>query len=68
MSSGLVFKKSYLNSLVPFFFVYSKVLNIRCSVETLRTIEKQFFSKNIPELKIANFPITMGHQNISFVS
>ena len=38
--------KSYSNSLVPFFLVYSKVLNIRCSVETLKTIEKQSFRKN----------------------
>ena len=26
---------------VPLFLVYSKVLNIRCSVETLRTIKKK---------------------------
>ena len=36
-------RKSYLNSLVPFFIVYSNVFNKRCSIETLRAIEKQFF-------------------------
>ena len=34
-----------------------ELLNIRCSVETLRTIKKQFSVKIIPELKIANFQI-----------
>ena len=30
-------RKSHLNSLVPFFLVYSKVINIRCSVENSKT-------------------------------
>ena len=28
------FKEKYLNSLFNFFLVYSKIINIRCSVET----------------------------------
>ena len=42
-SFRLIFKKSYLNSLVPFFLVYSKIFNIRCSVENIKTISKLFF-------------------------
>ena len=56
----LIFKeKLVIFSIVRFFLVSSKVLNIRCSVETLRTNEKKFSVKIITELKIANFLITI---------
>ena len=35
------FENLYFLGVVPLFLVYSKVLNIRCSVETLRTIKKK---------------------------
>ena len=54
-SSGKFLRKSYLNSLVPFFLVYSRVSNKRCSVETLRTIEKQFFRKNYTRIENCEF-------------
>ena len=50
-----IYKISYLNSLVPFFLVYTKVLNIRCWIETLRTIKKQFFRKNYTRTKNCEF-------------
>ena len=40
-----------------FFLVYSKVMNIRCSVENLGAIKNNFSWKFRPELKIANFHI-----------
>ena len=50
----------YFNPLVSFFLVYSKFINIRSSFETCRrATKKQFFLKNKPELKIANFLITI---------
>ena len=59
-SSGLIFQEKLFKFTCPnFFFAYSKVLNIHCSVETLRTIEKQFFRKNYTRTEIANFLITI---------
>ena len=57
-------RKSYFNFLVTFFFLYSKVINMQCSVGNWEAIKKHFSLKIRPALKLQIFSLLFGEFSV----